>query len=103
MNEKSAKAAGSATSAVPPDNETIARQLERIAELLEAQDANPFRVQAYRQGAQTLRGLDEPAAELLDREGVEGLRRLPGIGEGLSRAIEQFVGGGGSALLEHLP
>ena len=102
MNEKSARAAGSATSAVPPDNETIARQLERIAELLEAQDANPFRVQAYRQGAQTLRGLDEPAAELLDREGVEGLRRLPGIGEGLSRAIEQFVGGGGSALLEHL-
>lgn len=86
----------------PPDNETIARQLERIAELLEAQDANPFRVGAYRQAAQTLRSLDEPAHELLGREGIEGLRRLPGIGEGLSRAIEQYIRGGGSALLEHL-
>jgi hypothetical protein len=76
--------------------------LERIAELLEAQDANPFRVQAYRQGAQTLRGLDEPAWQLLEREGIEGLQRLPHIGEGLSRSIQQYIQGGGIALLEHL-
>jgi DNA polymerase (family 10) len=34
-------------------NEAIASVLERIADLLEAQDANPFRVRAYRDGAQS--------------------------------------------------
>ncbi len=86
----------------PPSNEAIASQLERIAELLEGQDANPFRVRAYREAAGTLRGLNEPAHQLLAREGIEGLQRLPGIGEGLSRSIEQYIEGGGIALLEHL-
>jgi ERCC4-type nuclease len=85
-----------------PSNEDIASQLERIAELLEAQDANPFRVRAYREAAGTLRGLDGPAAELLEQEGIEGLQRLPNIGERLARSIEQYIRGGGIALLEHL-
>jgi DNA polymerase (family 10) len=83
-------------------NEQIAEQLERIAELLEGQDANPFRVGAYRRAAETLRGLDEPAHKLLAREGIEGLQRLPNIGERLARSIEQYIEGGGIALLEHL-
>lgn len=88
--------------AAPPSNEKIAEQLERIAELLEGQDTNPFRVGAYRRAAETLRGLDEPAWQLLEREGLAGLQRLPNIGERLARAIEQYVQGGGIALLEHL-
>jgi DNA polymerase/3'-5' exonuclease PolX len=86
----------------PPSNEAIASQLERIAELLEGQDANPFRVRAYREAAGTLRGLSEPAHQLLARDGIEGLQRLPNIGERLSRSIEQYIEGGGIALLEHL-
>ena len=58
MPEKASKAG---LQAEPPSNEQIAQQLERIAELLEGQDANPFRIQAYRRAAETLRGLDEPA------------------------------------------
>lgn len=99
MAEKSSKA-GSGVG--PPSNEQIAGQLERIAELLEGQDANPFRIQAYRRAAETLRGLDEPAHQILAREGIEGLERLPNIGERLARSIEQYVVGGGIALLEHL-
>jgi hypothetical protein len=76
--------------------------LERIADLLEAQNENPFRVGAYRQAAGTLRGLDEPAHQLLAREGIEGLQRLPHIGDRLSRSIEQYIEGGGIGLLEHL-
>ena len=86
----------------PPSNEQISEQLERIAELLEGQDANPFRIQAYRRAAETLRGLDEPAHAILAREGIDGLERLPNIGERLARSIEQYVTGGGIALLEHL-
>ncbi len=99
MPEKASKAG---LQAEPPSNEQIAQQLERIAELLEGQDANPFRIQAYRRAAETLRGLDEPAHAILAREGIAGLERLPNIGERLARSIEQYVVGGGIALLEHL-
>jgi hypothetical protein len=100
MAEKTGKAAE--TAAAPPSNTKIAEQLDRIAELLEGQDANPFRIQAYRRAAATLRGLDEPAHQILARAGIAGLEQLPNIGERLARSIEQYIVGGGIALLEHL-
>ncbi|MFO7634444.1 MAG: helix-hairpin-helix domain-containing protein [Caldilinea sp.] len=98
MNQRSNKA----KSTPPMNNQAIASQLERIAELLEAQDANPFRVRAYREAAQTLRNLGEPAHVLLGKEGIEGLRRLPNIGESISRSIEQLIHTGKINLLEQL-
>lgn len=50
-------------------NSTLAAQFERIAELLETQDANPFRVRAYRQAAATLTTLDQPVTSLLETDG----------------------------------
>lgn len=83
-------------------NESIARRLEEVARLLEEQGANPFRVQAYRRGAETLRRLRHPVSEILEREGIEGLRRLPGIGDSLSRAIRDVVRHGRLPMLERL-
>jgi len=83
-------------------NAAIADQLERIAELLEAQDANAFRVRAYRNAATTLRGLDRPVAEILETGGVAGLQELPNIGEGLAGVIAEAVDTGRSSLLEQL-
>lgn len=83
-------------------NEAIAEYLEQIAELLEAQEANPFRVRAYRQAADTLRELEQPVAHILQTEGVEGLRRLPTIGISLSRSIEQLITTGKINLFEQL-
>src|SRR5919106_1337509 len=57
-------------------NVEIAHRLEEVAQLLEAQCANPFRVQAHRNAAQTLHRLDLPVTELLQHEGMEGLRQL---------------------------
>jgi hypothetical protein len=85
-----------------PDNQAIANRLDRIAELLEAQEANPYRVRAYRVAARTLRELEQPAREILKAAGVEGLRRLPGIGVSLSRSIAQFIDTGRISLLEQL-
>jgi len=87
---------------VPPTNEALAVALENIAELLDAQGANPFRVRAYREAAQTLRNLGDPASVRLEREGIEGLRRLPNIGESISRSIEQLIHTGKINLLEQL-
>lgn len=86
----------------PLSNEDIALRFEEVAELLEAQEANPFRVRAYREGANTLRSLPEPAVEMLEREGVEALVRLPGIGQSLARAIEQMADTDSFSLLQRL-
>jgi hypothetical protein len=84
------------------DNRDVQRRLQQIAELLEAQGADRFRVAAYRTAAQTIRDLRQPLDELLDEEGPAGLLRLPGVGRSLSRTIEQLVRTGRSALLERL-
>ena len=85
-----------------PTNQEIAQRLEAVAELLDAQHANPFRVRAYRMAAETMRGLAEPAALLLKKEGLDGLQRLPHIGESLAHAIEQLLHTGKLNLLERL-
>jgi DNA polymerase/3'-5' exonuclease PolX len=56
-----------------PSNAESADALERVADLLEAQDGNRFRMRAYRGGAETLRGLQQPAVKLLEPEGTTGL------------------------------
>lgn len=83
-------------------NEEIARQLDRVAELLDAQAANPFRVRAYRMAAVTLRALDRPICDILAAEGIDGLRRVPTIGESLARSIAELVSTGKIELLEQL-
>ena len=83
-------------------NDEIAHDLERIAELLEAQEANPYRVRAYRVAAETLRTLDQPIQDILVHEGLEGLRRLPTIGVSLARSIAQLLTTGQIDLLEQL-
>lgn len=70
--------------------EQIADRLDEAAELLEAQGANRFRVRAYRLGADTVRNLDVNPTKILAGEGLEGLVRLPNIGERLARAIDEM-------------
>lgn len=85
-----------------PTNGEIAEVLEETGCLLEAQGANPFRVGAYRKAAESIRGLEESAAHLLEAEGVTGLVRLPAIGHSLARSIDQFVHTRRLPLLERL-
>jgi hypothetical protein len=86
----------------PLANDQVALCLEEVADLLAAQDANPFRVRAYRAAAETVRGLPRAAHEILQAEGAEGLQRLAGIGESLARSIEQLVQTGRLGLLDRL-
>ena len=83
-------------------NRQVAERLREAAELLEQQQANPFRLSAYRRAAETVAGLDEDVAAVLEREGIEGLDALPGIGPVLAQAIAQMVRTGRWAQLERL-
>ncbi len=82
-------------------NSEIAAVFEQVADLLEFQGANPFRVRAYRNGARAIRDLAEPAAELVagkDRE----LTEIPGIGKDLAEKVATLVQTGTLPMLEEL-
>ena len=84
------------------DNQAIAERLMELADLLEQQDANPFRVNAYRRAAETVLSQKEAVADLADREGTEGLDRLPNIGRSIARAIQEMLRTGRWLQLERL-
>jgi len=83
-------------------NQEIANNLMELAELLEVQGANVFRTQAYRNAAKSVQNLKEPISLYFKREGREGLRKIPGVGQSISRGIEQLLQTGKLGLLEHL-
>ncbi|TVS09833.1 MAG: DNA polymerase III [Planctomycetaceae bacterium] len=85
-----------------PDNQHIAGVLEEIADLLEGQGANPFRVKAYREGATTVRSWECPIATILDQQGPDGLQQLPAIGRSLAGSIEHLVRHGDLPMLVRL-
>lgn len=86
----------------PLTNSAVAAALDEVADLLEAQQANQFRVGAYRRAADTLRSLSQDVSQILQQQGRAGLIRLPGIGDSLAGAIEQLCTTGRWPLLERL-
>ncbi|MCM5569258.1 helix-hairpin-helix domain-containing protein [Burkholderiaceae bacterium FT117] len=85
-----------------PTNAEVAAQLREMAQLLESQHANPFRVAAYIRGADTIESLSEPVAGIFEARGPEGLDALPAIGEGLAAAIAEILITGSWSQLERL-
>ena len=69
-------------------NRQIAEALSSIAELLEYQNANPYRVQAYRNAARGILELHEPAAEIIRRGEI---LPVPGLGRRLQFRIAELI------------
>jgi len=85
---------------VPKTNAELAAAFEQTADLLELQQANPFRVRAYRNAA---RVVGELKLDLIAQVGQgKALPRLPGIGADLAGKIEEFARNGHLALLDRL-
>ena len=85
---------------MPIHNADIAAIFEEIADLLEIQGANPFRIRAYRNAARTLGELSQDARILLEKG--DDLTRLPGIGDDLAAKISEIVTTGTCSLLQRL-
>ena len=75
-------------------NAEIAQALSELADALEIEGANPFRVRAYRTGAQTVESLAQPIAAVAAAGGVAALDELPGIGESLAAKIAELLATG---------
>ena len=85
-----------------PTNNDIADLLEQIADLLEQQDDNPYRVQAFRNGARSVRTIPTPLTEIIKKEGGQALTQIEDIGQGLATTIFEFVQTGRSNYLQQL-
>ncbi len=83
------------------NNRDVAAHFDEIADLLEFQDANPFRVRAYRNAARRLNDLSEPLSNIAadpQREFTE----IDGIGKDLALKIGELLETGQIAMLEEL-
>ncbi len=82
-------------------NSEIAAAFEQIADILEFQGANTFRVRAYRNAARTIHELSEPIERVVDHS-ERKLTEFSGIGSELADKITTLVRTGKLPMLEEL-
>ena len=71
------------------ENPEIARIFEEVADVLEIQNENPFRIRAYRNATRTVEGLTTPLRKWVE-EG-RNLTDLPGIGKEMANHIREML------------
>lgn len=85
---------------MPVHNSEIADLFEKLADLLEIDEANPFRIRAYRNAARSVRSNPKNMTELVKHQ--EDLSKLPDIGKDLSEKIKEIVTTGHLSYLEEV-
>ncbi len=80
------------------DNPAIARILREIADLLEIKGENPFKIRAYRNGAD----ITSNHPHDLSRLNEAGLREIPGIGKDLAARIREIADTGATSYHQEL-
>lgn len=85
---------------MPIHNADIAAIFDEIADLLEIEGANPFRVRAYRNAARTIQALGPDLRTLIEKG--EDATRIPGIGKDLAAKIKEIIDTGTCKALKEL-
>ncbi|MCL4502767.1 MAG: DNA polymerase/3'-5' exonuclease PolX [Deltaproteobacteria bacterium] len=85
---------------MPIHNHDIADIFERVADLLEIEGANPFRVRAYRNAARVVDSMSQSLADLAERG--EDFTDLPGVGKDLAGKIQEIIKTGDLEMLKEL-
>ena len=76
-------------------NRQIAEVFASVADMIEVQKGNPYRIQAYRNAARGVLDLPEPAADILARGDA---LPVPGLGERLRTRIHELVESGSTTI-----
>jgi DNA polymerase (family 10) len=85
---------------MPIHNNDVAEIFNKVADLLDIEGANQFRVRAYRNAARVVSGLPHSISEMV--KGEQDLSTLPGIGKDLSEKIKEIVETGSLEKLKEL-
>lgn len=84
------------------ENVALAANLRELADLLEQQEADRFRVGAYRHAADVVERLERPVGELYMSGGGKALEALPGIGPAIAGGLAELIVTGRWSQLERL-
>ena len=85
---------------MPVHNADVAKMFNQVADLLDIEGGNRFRIRAYRRAAQNIGNLSRNVAHMVEEE--EDLTQLTGIGEDLADKIREIVETGKLTQLEEL-
>jgi hypothetical protein len=85
-----------------PDNLLVAEKLDEVADLLEQQQANPFRTRAFREAAASVSDLDTPIGDNVAEGGAKALEALPKIGPSIAATIVEILQTGHLRMLDTL-
>jgi DNA polymerase (family 10) len=80
-------------------NQELAQIFLHIADILDIQGENPFKVRAYKKAAETLENFPQEISSL---ENFETLQELPGIGQAISQKIKELMENGKLKYYEEL-
>ena len=69
-------------------NTELADLFERMADILEFKGENPFKISAYRKASRILGDLTQDIEEIADKKELKG---IPGIGEGMSQKVVEYL------------
>lgn len=84
------------------ENAALAASLREFADLLEQQEADRFRVSAYRRAAEVIERQERPIGELFRSGGRKALDILPAIGPAIAAALAELIVTGHWSQLERL-
>lgn len=73
------------------DNEDIARRFHRFAALMELRGDDPFRWRSYRNAAEAIEVWPTPLKDIAEKEGVEGLQEIPGVGKAIAGKVVELL------------
>jgi hypothetical protein len=91
-----------ASTVLHDENTRVAEKLNAVADLLEHQNANRFRIRAYRDAAKYVAGLSQPIGNVLSVGGRRALEDMPTIGPSIAAAITEILQTGDLRLLDNL-
>lgn len=81
-------------------NIEVSKIFDEVADLLEIQGENPFRIRAYRNAARVIQSWPKNLAEVLKIQG--GLPKIPGVGHDLDAKIREIITTGSLKLWREL-
>ena len=72
-------------------NEEIARRFHRLSALMEIRGDDPFRLRSYRNAAEAIEVWQTPLKEIAEKDGVEGLQTIPGVGKAIAGKVMDLL------------
>ncbi|MCK4738423.1 MAG: DNA polymerase III, partial [Deltaproteobacteria bacterium] len=83
------------------DNVEIANIFNKIADLLEIKDENPFRIRSYRNAADVIENLTLTLSSIVERDDAT-LEEIPGIGKAIHAKIVELIRTGNLLFFDEL-